>query len=280
MKKLTSILFMGLFLMLPIFASAYVNVRGYYRSNGTYVAPHVRSNPNGLKYDNYGWTPSQGLYNSSYGTRGSTWDTPTYITDPNYYEGKALYESNQTGSYYSGSYSSPSYNSSSAGSSYSSGSSLKYVTGGYLIGTSLYCDTGYYKKENECKVAPANSTAYGFENFYCNTGYIQEGDRCIKPKKENATYDGSKFVCNRGYTELGKKCVNYETYCNNTYGSNAYYRSSTNSCVTCSTGYVFDNYSNLCLSQEKIESDRQQVLINEAKARLQRKSRDVNLISQ
>jgi hypothetical protein len=67
-------------------------VKGYYRSNGTYVAPYVRSNPNGLKYDNYGYTPSQGLYNKTYGTRGGTWDTPTTITDPNYYEGKALYE--------------------------------------------------------------------------------------------------------------------------------------------------------------------------------------------
>jgi hypothetical protein len=82
-----------------LFASqteAYVSVKGYYRSNGTYVAPHVRSNPNGLKYDNYGYKPSQGLYNPSYGTKGTTWDTPTYITDPNYYTGKSLYDNKQT----------------------------------------------------------------------------------------------------------------------------------------------------------------------------------------
>lgn len=74
-------------------ADAYVSVKGYFRKDGTYVRPHVRSNPNGLKYDNYGWTPSQGLYNKTYGTRGSYWDTPTYITDPYYYKGKSLYES-------------------------------------------------------------------------------------------------------------------------------------------------------------------------------------------
>lgn len=74
-------------------AKAYVSVKGYYKSNGTYVAPHVRSDPNGLKYDNYSYTPSQGLYNKTYGTRGSTWDTPTYFTDPDYYVGKSLYES-------------------------------------------------------------------------------------------------------------------------------------------------------------------------------------------
>lgn len=79
-------------------AYAYVSVHGYYRSNGTYVAPYVRSNPNGLKYDNYGYKSSQGLYNPTYGTKGTNWDTPTYITDPNYYEGKALYDQGKTGS--------------------------------------------------------------------------------------------------------------------------------------------------------------------------------------
>lgn len=76
---------------------AYVSVKGYTRKDGTYVAPYVRSNPNGLKYDNYGYKPSQGLYNSTYGTRGTIWDTPTYTTDPDYYIGKSLYENNSSG---------------------------------------------------------------------------------------------------------------------------------------------------------------------------------------
>lgn len=96
------LLVVGMFLT-PIFAvnysDAYVNVSGYYRKDGTYVRPHVRSNPNGLKYDNYGYKPSDGLYNKTYGTRGSDWDTPTYITDPDYYEGKALYESGSSEGY-------------------------------------------------------------------------------------------------------------------------------------------------------------------------------------
>ena len=36
-------------------AHALVNVRGYYRSNGTYVAPHVRTNPNSSVYDNFSY---------------------------------------------------------------------------------------------------------------------------------------------------------------------------------------------------------------------------------
>jgi hypothetical protein len=35
-----------------------VSVRGYYRSNGTYVAPHVRSAPDGIRSNNFG--PSRG----------------------------------------------------------------------------------------------------------------------------------------------------------------------------------------------------------------------------
>ena len=51
-----SIIVLGLCILLPpITADAIVSVRGYYHSDGTYVRTHVRSNPNGLKYDNYSW---------------------------------------------------------------------------------------------------------------------------------------------------------------------------------------------------------------------------------
>lgn len=93
MKRIFPIFIMVVFIFSfsqPV--DAYVRVKGYYKKNGTYVAPHIRSNPNGLKYDNYGYKPSQGLYNKTHGTRGAHWNTPTWSTDPEYYEGKALYE--------------------------------------------------------------------------------------------------------------------------------------------------------------------------------------------
>lgn len=93
----TVLFFSIFFIFSPLMVDAYVSVKGYYRKDGTYVSPHVRSNPNGLKYDNYSYKSGDGLYNETYGTRGSTWDTPTYITDPDYYEGKALYEANKPG---------------------------------------------------------------------------------------------------------------------------------------------------------------------------------------
>ncbi len=73
----------------------YVSVDGYFRSNGTYVEPYVRSNPNGLKYDNYSYRGGDDLYNPSYysSSYSSDWDTPTWATDPSYFEGQNIYDS-------------------------------------------------------------------------------------------------------------------------------------------------------------------------------------------
>ncbi len=78
----------------PVYA--YTSVRGYYRSNGTYVQPYVRSSPNALKYDNYGYTGGSRYNNSYYGSGrsySSNWYQPSYTTDPSYYTGKSLYNS-------------------------------------------------------------------------------------------------------------------------------------------------------------------------------------------
>lgn len=73
-------------------------VKGYWRGS-TYVEPYYRSRPNAYKFDNYGYKPSQGLYNKSYysPTRnyGSKWYTPSYY-DPDYYYGKSIYESRRS----------------------------------------------------------------------------------------------------------------------------------------------------------------------------------------
>lgn len=97
MKKLLTIL--G---FLVIFASlgagsieAYTTVKGYYKSNGTYVNSYVRSNSNGIKYDNYSYKSYKPSYNKSYYSTGrsSSWYTPSYKTDSNYYAGKSIYNS-------------------------------------------------------------------------------------------------------------------------------------------------------------------------------------------
>jgi hypothetical protein len=56
-----------------VHADSYVG--GYTRSNGTYVAPHYRSSPNGTTSDN--WSAS-GNYNPYTGVQGSKSYDPAY----------------------------------------------------------------------------------------------------------------------------------------------------------------------------------------------------------
>jgi hypothetical protein len=51
MKKFIVAFIMLISLATMAFADVYVN--GYYRKDGTYVSPHVRSNPDGNPYNNY-----------------------------------------------------------------------------------------------------------------------------------------------------------------------------------------------------------------------------------
>lgn len=192
-------------------ADAYVNVRGYYRKDGTYVRPHVRSEPNGLKYDNYSWKPSQGLYNSTYGTRGATWDTPTWVTDPDYYEGKQLYEAGQSG------YVAPK----------PVQKKIVAPANAYISGNDWYCNSGYFKSGSSCQkvIAPANAYVSG-TTWYCNSGYSLNADRtgcqsitssnltcaaAYPGSAWNKTWQGNKLICDclvgHKWNDAGTACV-------------------------------------------------------------------------
>lgn len=56
--------------------SAQVRVRGYTRSDGTYVAPHYRSSPNGSTYDNYSTRGNVNPYTGQAGTRDPSYRPP------------------------------------------------------------------------------------------------------------------------------------------------------------------------------------------------------------
>ena len=56
MKKLLTTLILAISLSGTISSSfATVFVDGYFRSNGTWVAPHIRSAPDGNPYNNLNW---------------------------------------------------------------------------------------------------------------------------------------------------------------------------------------------------------------------------------
>jgi hypothetical protein len=238
MKILTKLIILSLFTGLIFISNtveAYVKVNGYYKKNGTYVAPYVRSNPNGLKYDNYSYTPSQGLYNSTYGTKGSNWDTPTYITDPYYYVGKSLYES-KSPTLYPTTYTTPTYKPTVSNTSYLP---ISYTTpkttetvykpvsvivpeNAREFGSTWYCKDGYktiYDKnlnKTGCEkiIAPENSYIMG-ETWNCVAGYeiVYNTDNLKSGCKKkvipaNAMEFGSTWYCNMGYVNVYDKSYN------------------------------------------------------------------------
>ena len=105
----------------------YHQVSGYYKSNGTYVAPHYQTNPNSTINDNYStypnvnpWTGKQGTVTPDYSTPSYNYSTTpsyNYNTTPSYnYNTTPSYNYNTTPSYnynttpsYNYSYPSPTY---------------------------------------------------------------------------------------------------------------------------------------------------------------------------
>jgi hypothetical protein len=59
----------SIFIIISGIAFADVSVRGYYRSNGTYVQPHYRSNPDGNVGNNWSTYGNVNPYTGEAGTR-------------------------------------------------------------------------------------------------------------------------------------------------------------------------------------------------------------------
>jgi len=239
------------YLYLAPTVEAYVKVKGYYRKDGTYVRPHVRSNPNGVKYDNYGYKPSQGRYNKTYGTRGATWDTPTYITDPDYYEGKALYKSGSSGG--------------SVGTTYLNSSSYRYLKkGSYNNGVkelqtafskdkSIYPEgitSGYFGSLTERAIqrfqAKHGIVRYGSPS---TTGYGRFGPKT--QKKFNEIYGSGT---QQASVSTAKKQDNYKNTnnktCSNNYRNSHWYGTKTSSgsiVCDCDSGYKWNTARTMCV---------------------------------
>lgn len=108
-------------------AAAQVGVSGHYRSNGTYVAPHVRTNPNNTVNDNWTTRPNVNPYTGQAGTRSPSYGSSSYGSTPSYTAPRQAYGSSYgTSSSSSSSSRSSSYGSSSRTSSYGSGYNPRY----------------------------------------------------------------------------------------------------------------------------------------------------------
>jgi opacity protein-like surface antigen len=81
MKRIVLCL-LAIAIAMPAAGSAQVRVRGYTRSDGTYVAPHYRSSPNGTTSDNYSTRGNINPYTGQVGTRDPNARAPSPYAAP------------------------------------------------------------------------------------------------------------------------------------------------------------------------------------------------------
>ena len=86
-RSITILIVLAIVCAIALPADAAVRVRGYFRSTGTYVRPHYRSNPDGNFYNNWSTHPNINPYTGARGTRRTpsysssySWRTPSYST--------------------------------------------------------------------------------------------------------------------------------------------------------------------------------------------------------
>jgi hypothetical protein len=74
----------------PAIAQRTTSVRGYFKKDGTYVAPHYRTAPNRSIYDNYSTRPNVNPFTGKIGTVDPN-ATPSYST-PRYSAPRSTYQ--------------------------------------------------------------------------------------------------------------------------------------------------------------------------------------------
>lgn len=114
-----------LFICLCSSVLADVSVRGYYRKDGTYVRPHMRSNPDGNFYNNWSTVGNVNPYTGKPGTKTS----PNYSSNYNYEQSKNY------------SYQSQNYNRVPSGSVFQNFDTNKKVSSAKSTRTTLYSDS-------------------------------------------------------------------------------------------------------------------------------------------
>lgn len=233
-------------------AYAIVSVKGYYRSNGTYVAPHYRSDPDGIKSNNFSYP---GNYNPN--TGNITGGTPSY-SSPSY----------SPPSYNYPSYSVPTTPSCPPLSSYDSLSGSCQCWPGYVVGADYLGKQACVSGDSKC------TTDYGYGAKYnssskkceCGYGYVMSASKCVSEFSYcsdtigmglMSRYDSlsGKCECMSGYEYNGSRCTIKST---SYYGvnngassgscpSNSHESLSDSTKCTCDTGYGPNSSKDGCI---------------------------------
>lgn len=221
-------------------AEAAVSVRGYTRKDGTYVRPHMRSNPDGNPYNNWSFPGNTNPYTG----KTATGNPDTYLR--NYY--------NRGSSTYSPTFTTPSYSNYSYPDTTSSYTLPTFTTPSFPS-YSLPASVSTYHSCVEFGIGAQYS--YLSERCECGYGYTARNNRCISDDDAceedygyhaRSTFSG-KCECGYGYrfNTAGTKCVSDEDYCADL-DFNAEYNILTDSCV-CKDGYTPSASKSSCIRE-------------------------------
>ncbi len=198
-------------ILFSVIAEGQVHVKGYYRSNGTYVAPHTRSSPNSSPYDNYSYPGNTNPYTG----KTATGNPDTYI--------KNLYNNNST----------PSSSDVWVDGYYRSDGT--YVTGHWRSAPNgnPYDNFSFRGNTNPYtgKTATGNPDTY-LKNYYSNS---------------SSTYGTTYYVSSNSLNVRSGPSTNYSILTSLSYGDDVEVLESTNYywkkvSVAGTTGYVYSSY--------------------------------------
>jgi len=156
MKKI--LLVLGIFFLLISFCySGDVWVNGYYRKDGTYVAPYYRSSPNDTVRDNYSYKGNVNPYTGEVGHNYYRNNPTSEYYQPNYQPQQQYNYKQQLPTY---NYNPPQYNSNNSYIYTQPRSTYQYNTGQTQT---IYSNGQYYK------VTPQSDDSLIIEDSYGNT---------------------------------------------------------------------------------------------------------------
>ncbi|MEN3278561.1 MAG: hypothetical protein V7631_4351 [Massilia sp.] len=217
-------IFFSFLLLLPALAFGYgskgggdVPVRGYYRSNGTYVQPHMRSAPDGNFSNNWSTVGNVNPYTGAPGTKSRPSDeysssTSLETTTPN---SPSIPTSKADNAYERGGTTAATSSRTAKRRRQSNLGNPLHSKVNYL-GNGWECQGGYRQAGHECLAVelPKNGKLDYFGNGWeCRRGYRQAGQECLAvevPKNGKLDYFGNGWECRRGYRQAGQECLAVE----------------------------------------------------------------------
>jgi hypothetical protein len=215
------VIFLSFLLLLPGLAFGYgskgggnVSVRAYYRSNGTYVQPHMRSAPDGNFSNNWSTVGNVNPYTGTPGTKTRSFDEYSGTAPPEtpHQNSPSISTSDDENAY-------DTRGTTAVGSSsipkrpYKSNFDMPRHSKLNYLGNGWECQRGYRQAGQECVVVevPQNGKLdYLGNRWECQRSYRQVGQGCVAvevPKNGKLDYLGHGWECQRSYRQVGQECV-------------------------------------------------------------------------